>query len=142
MIYVDADRCTSCGACAVACPQAAIEIRNAKPMIDSTHCDGCERCLDACPERALYSLTTAPAERVALLPKMMEGERRVSVLPTPAFVLRRLAEGLAPIALDTVVSLLDQWLSNRAVSSQAGSKTACRRTDAPRGRRRWRRGWR
>lgn len=52
--------CTSCGACAVACPQKAITMEFDSesflyyPKIDATKCNNCGLCLKACPGKEIF----------------------------------------------------------------------------------------
>jgi dissimilatory sulfite reductase (desulfoviridin) alpha/beta subunit len=44
-----ADDCTACGACAEACPDAALTVDGAPPLWDAAACLGCRSCQEACP---------------------------------------------------------------------------------------------
>ncbi|MDX2187611.1 MAG: Coenzyme F420 hydrogenase/dehydrogenase, beta subunit C-terminal domain [Opitutaceae bacterium] len=51
---VDWGMCLGCGACAYACPEKAVQLRNIeeigiRPHIDNAKCTGCEECLAVCP---------------------------------------------------------------------------------------------
>ncbi len=57
LLRLDSDRCTLCGACATACPTAALEVETGGGAIALRHrpgaCCGCGLCVRACPELAL-----------------------------------------------------------------------------------------
>jgi formate hydrogenlyase subunit 6/NADH:ubiquinone oxidoreductase subunit I len=52
---LDADACTSCGACAVACPAKCIGMSEGSrvPVVDCGPCVRCGKCVTACKEGAL-----------------------------------------------------------------------------------------
>ena len=47
------DACNGCGACAEACPDAAIQVTAGKAVIDQDKCLGCGVCSRVCPSRAI-----------------------------------------------------------------------------------------
>jgi ferredoxin len=49
-VWVDAARCTGCGACVEVCPAPAMALVDGKARVDEDACIGCEACVDACPE--------------------------------------------------------------------------------------------
>ena len=51
-VYVDANRCNACGACANICPQEAVTISDIAE-IDRSRCTVCGVCVYACPRNAL-----------------------------------------------------------------------------------------
>lgn len=57
ILELDQDRCTLCGACAIACPTAALALEEADSALalehDPRRCIGCDRCTAVCPEDAL-----------------------------------------------------------------------------------------
>ena len=54
IIQIDDEKCNGCGACAVACHEGAIEMRNGKAKLAREHyCDGLGDCLPACPTGAI-----------------------------------------------------------------------------------------
>jgi dissimilatory sulfite reductase (desulfoviridin) alpha/beta subunit len=54
---IDAAACHGCAACAEACPDAAISVRQGKAVLDPAACLGCGACARVCPARAI---TTGP----------------------------------------------------------------------------------
>lgn len=70
MVWVDAFRCTGCGACVEVCPVRAITVTDAKAHVDETTCTGCVVCVDACSADAIQpviqgELVPAPERPVA-----------------------------------------------------------------------------
>lgn len=63
IIRIDRERCNGCGACAQACHEGAIEIRNGKAELVREHfCDGLGDCLPECPTGAIsFEEREAPA---------------------------------------------------------------------------------
>jgi dissimilatory sulfite reductase (desulfoviridin) alpha/beta subunit len=50
---IDAAACHGCAACAEACPDAAISVRQGKAVLDPAACLGCGACARVCPSRAI-----------------------------------------------------------------------------------------
>jgi ferredoxin len=46
-------RCTACGTCLRACPQACISIEEGLAVVDDRRCIRCYCCHELCPERAI-----------------------------------------------------------------------------------------
>ncbi len=73
-LTLDPTRCTACGLCAEACPEAALrwsagstegdgETGDAALVFDPVFCDGCRLCVDVCPERASVLVRAVPPWR-------------------------------------------------------------------------------
>lgn len=54
-IYINLEKCISCGACEDVCPFDAIKLTGLynKPVIDPNKCKQCLKCVDICPEEAI-----------------------------------------------------------------------------------------
>jgi dissimilatory sulfite reductase (desulfoviridin) alpha/beta subunit len=50
---IDPEACHGCGACAEACPDAALRLVGGKAVIDQAACLGCGACFRVCPSRAI-----------------------------------------------------------------------------------------
>lgn len=50
---VDAETCTSCGACEDVCPDGAISVDGAPPVFDRVKCQGCMQCRNICPNSSI-----------------------------------------------------------------------------------------
>jgi ferredoxin len=117
VIYVDADRCTGCGACMGICPCGAIAIENGIAIIAGDLCDECGDCLDACSSgaivlvepatvgaldrtqsQALSSTTVYPGHRQTLVPRQWAP----SVESALQWAQRELMPRLAGLALDWI----------------------------------------
>lgn len=93
-MWVDAARCTGCGACVDVCPVGAVELADGKACVDEERCAGCEACVSVCPEGAIQ-----PLIRGEIIP----------VEERPALAVRQpspLAETAGVVAVATGASLL------------------------------------
>jgi Fe-S-cluster-containing hydrogenase component 2 len=95
-VWVDAARCTGCGACVDVCPVGAMALVDGKARVDEETCTGCEACVDTCPGDAIQ-----PVIRGELVPAP---ERPVPTVPRPS----PLAETAGTVVVATGVGLLAQ----------------------------------
>jgi Fe-S-cluster-containing hydrogenase component 2 len=95
-VWVDAARCTGCGACVEVCPVGAIALVGGKARVDEETCIGCEACVTTCPEGAIQ-----PVVHGELVPVL---ERPVPTIRQPS----PLAETAGAVAVATGVGLLAQ----------------------------------
>jgi NAD-dependent dihydropyrimidine dehydrogenase PreA subunit len=56
VVWVDAARCTGCGACVDVCPVEAIALIDGKACVNEELCTGCEVCVSTCPEDAIQPM--------------------------------------------------------------------------------------
>ena len=63
MIKIDEERCNGCGACAAACHEGAIGMKEGKAVLmRDDYCDGLGDCLPACPTNAISFIEREAAE--------------------------------------------------------------------------------
>ena len=84
IVSIDEEKCNGCGACADACHEGAIEMRDGKAyLIRDDYCDGLGDCLPACPTGAISILEreAAPYDEQAGQAKKGTPCLRLSRLP-------------------------------------------------------------
>lgn len=52
-ITISLEKCISCGACVVLCPQKAITLRKGGARVDPSRCSQCRICIYKCYTRAI-----------------------------------------------------------------------------------------
>ena len=91
IIKIDEERCNGCGACAEACHEGAIEMKNGKARLTrEDYCDGLGDCLPACPTSAIsFEVREAsPYDEAAVLKEKAKksGEKLPSGCPGTAAI--------------------------------------------------------
>lgn len=118
VMRVEAEKCLGCGSCVDDCPKGAIALVDGIAAIERARCDGCGRCLEVCPQGAIYGVSEALPVRPPVLaarpapPLVAQGS-------VPALI-GRIVSGVAPVALDLAVSLVDRWLARRGAAPGVG----------------------
>ncbi|WP_458862580.1 ATP-binding protein [Acidaminobacterium chupaoyuni] len=63
IIHIDSEKCNGCGACAAACHEGAIGMKEGKAVLmRDDYCDGLGDCLPACPTNAISFIEREAAE--------------------------------------------------------------------------------
>ncbi len=62
-----------CGLCAEACPDGAVDVRHAVPVVDAGACSACGRCVAECPAAALHLTGASPSQIDAQLERALAG---------------------------------------------------------------------
>ncbi|MGC9395902.1 MAG: 4Fe-4S binding protein [Anaerolineae bacterium] len=121
-VWLDATRCTGCGACVEVCPTGALILVEGKARLDDTLCRGCEACIQACPAGALQpvlEIEAVPTETHVpeYTPPSVPASQRTGLLTTVVAAGAQLVVQAAPLVLQAV----GQWLL-RPRSTSTGSR--------------------
>jgi Fe-S-cluster-containing hydrogenase component 2 len=109
-VWVDAARCTGCGACVAMCPVGAMALVGGKARVDEETCIGCEACVDACPESAIQPV--AQGEIVPVPERPVPAVRQPSPLAeTAGAVVVATGVGLLARVGRALVRAVERWLA-------------------------------
>lgn len=154
MVYVDKDKCVSCGTCEDHCPVGAIRLVGGVATVDSTKCTQCEACLKACPNAAIVMVMERVAEGASVFSmrpasEMARVKPRSTPVALPSKVMPAVGAALAFLGREVVPRLVNyvaDALDRRSDHRQADSTMGAFRSTGPAsgrggmGRRRHRRG--
>jgi len=133
MVYVDIEKCTGCGTCAEACPEAAISITGGTAKVDQERCTDCEACVEVCPNGAMLAVRE-PVEEQAMVPSVRPTPEVIRVKPQPAPVPLRtravplvgtaltfLGRNVVPRLVDYLLNALDRKLAREQTNPATGA---------------------
>ncbi len=111
-VWLDATRCTGCGACVEVCPTGALTLREGKAYLDAVLCRGCAVCLPVCPAAALRPVLEVEAVPSAS-PAPLSAPQVALPSQRPGLLARVVAAGaqLALQAAPLILQSLGQWLT-------------------------------
>ncbi|MFQ6100941.1 MAG: indolepyruvate ferredoxin oxidoreductase subunit alpha [Anaerolineae bacterium] len=122
-IWVDAGRCTGCGACVPVCPTGAIGLVEGKARVDEAACTGCGVCIEQCPEGAIQ-----PAIQGELVPVPERPAptlyRPSPLVETAGAAVAAAGTGLLMRAAGRLVRAAGRWLMRRLSGGSSPSRMA------------------
>jgi Fe-S-cluster-containing hydrogenase component 2 len=121
IVWVDAVRCTGCGACIDVCPVRAMALIDGKARVDEQTCTGCGICMDACPEAAIR-----PVIQGELIPAPQRPAPTVyrpsPLVETAGAAMVATGVGLLVQAARALVQTVGRWLTQRAVPTGSSAR--------------------
>lgn len=114
IIHIDQEKCNGCGACAAACHEGAIGMKNGKAvLLRDDYCDGMGDCLPECPTGAItFELREAAAyDHAAVMANKAAKQQQSAPAGCPGAAMRQMDRVAAPAPASPApgVSQLRQW---------------------------------
>ncbi|MDE3131874.1 MAG: 4Fe-4S binding protein [Acidobacteriota bacterium] len=97
-----------CGLCAIACPVAAVDVSNERPLIDTSSCTACAACVTVCPSGAIR-LSGCSREQVEAQLEALLG-RVVGIVFACSSADAEAPAGWALVELPTLALLTPAWI--------------------------------
>jgi Fe-S-cluster-containing hydrogenase component 2 len=128
VVWVDAARCTGCGACVEVCPVEAIALLEGRARVDEGLCNGCGACAGACPEDAIQPVVTVQGELIAAPERPPPTIYRPSpIVKTAGAAVAVAGTGLLMRAVRALARVVGRWL----MRGLAGTGPSASRGTAP-----------
>jgi len=110
IVWIDAERCTGCGACVDVCPVGAIALTNGTASVADETCTGCGACLEVCPQDAIHPVVEGELVP-AVAPAKPAVQRERPLVQTAAPALAVAGASLMAKAAGALARVVGNWLA-------------------------------